>query len=360
MAATGPAWDWEMRWGREKRWLGRLLVLLLLGLVIAVSSIALTLCSQQQASVVERSVGSVPIANTKAEAEASAAKALADLLVKNGMSPEEAGRVAQKAATELLGDLSRDTSGEMARKFGEWIRASRAPQSATDVREKSAAVLPYIKSALERGLKALTVPANAAVIVASLTGDALTEIGKGFFVGLGGLPWDLLKEWITGPSGNDRPIVVNCTSCPEKQPPDKQPPVQATPCPKCPEGVTPCPKCREAVTRVFEIRFASGQSSVAKDNPEVARAAEEALRFKDATVLLWAHTDTRASETYNQDLSWKRADAVRSALTKKNVSDERIRVAPMGEREPPVRTEDNVDKAANRVVRIEVRSASGP
>lgn len=351
MPATGPAWDLEMRWGREKRWLGRLLVLLLLSLVIAVTSIALTLRSQQEASVRERS-----------EATTAATKALTDLLVKKGMSAEEAGRVAQKAATELLDDLLRDTSGEMARKFAEWIRASSAPSSAQDVREKSAAVLPYIKSALGRGLQALTVPANGAAIVADLAGDALAEIGKGFFGTLGGLPWDLLKEWIMRPSGNDRPIVVNCTSCPKPER-EKQPPEPVTPCPKCPGGVTPpCPKCPQAVTREFEIRFAHNKSDVEQktQNDEVANAAQEALRFKDATVLLWAHTDRTGSERHNQELSQKRARSVLDALVKENVARNRIREAPMGEYEPPVGTKDNIPEAKNRVVKIEVRSAGGP
>ena len=154
----------------------------------------------------------------KQRQRAAATKSLTDLLVKKGSECRGSKTRSRSEATKaLFEDLSRDTSGEMARKFGDWIRASSAPSSAQDVREKSAAVLPYIKSALERGFEAAAVPANAAVIVASLTGDALAEIGKGFFGGLGALPWDLLKEWITRPSGNDRPIVVNCTSCPDSR-----------------------------------------------------------------------------------------------------------------------------------------------
>lgn len=353
-----PTWDREIR---EKRWLGMLLVLPFLILVIAVCSIAVTLRSQQEARVVERSVGSVPIANTKEEAQAAATKALTDLLAKEGVTAEEANKVAQGAAQALLKDLSHDPSGEMARKFGEWIRASRAPSSAQDVREKSAAVLPYIKSALESGLKALTLPSNAAKVVADLTGDALAEIGKGFFGGLGGLPWDLLKEWITRPSGNDRPIVVNCTSCPKPER-EKQPPEPVTPCPKCPGGATPCPKCPQAEIHKFEIRFNPDQSRVehVTQKAEVAKAAQEALRSKDATVLLWAHTDTTASEDHNQDLSRKRAKSVLDALIKAKVAPNRIRLAPMGEYEPPVGTKDNTPEPGNRVVKIEVRSAGGP
>ena len=355
-----PTWDWEKTWGREMRWLGMLLVLPFLILVIAVSSIALTLRSQQEARVVERSVGSVPIANTEAEARKSATKALTDLLVKNGVSAEEASKVAQGAAQALLKDLSHDTSGEMARKFGDWIRASRAPKDAQDVREKSAAVLPYIKSALESGLKVLTLPSNAAKVVADLTGDALAEIGKGFFGGLGALPWDFLKEWITRPSGSDRPIVVNCTSCPKPER-EKQPPEPVTPCPKCPGGATPCPTCPQTVTHNFEIRFNPNQSRVehVTQKAEVAKAAQEASRSKDATVLLWAHTDTKASEAHNQRLSSQRGESVRDALIAEKVAANRIHVAPMGEHELPLRTDDNVDKPENRVVKIEVRS-SGP
>ena len=139
-------------------------------------------------------------------------------------------------------------------------------------------------------------------------------------------------------------------------------------CTKGGQPIVPCPisgpgtaTCPNLVVREIEIEFAPDQYRL--DTPSQRQQIEIAARdahSPDATVLLWAHTDTTASETHNQHLARQRASEVQSALVGAGVPIERIRVAPMGEYNSPVRTADNVREARNRVVKIEVRSAAHP
>ena len=67
------------------------------------------------------------------------------------------------------------------------------------------------------------------------------------------------------------------------------------------------------------------------------------------------HTDRLGAESYNDDLSLKRAQIVKAKLVEQQVPESSISVAGRGEREPLVPTADEVAEPRNRRVEISVR-----
>ena len=81
---------------------------------------------------------------------------------------------------------------------------------------------------------------------------------------------------------------------------------------------------------------------------EIDRTATVLNRYPQTTILVSGHTDRSGSETYNQQLSERRAQAVRDALVNRGVDPRRLRVVGYGESRPI-----SSDPAANR--RVELR-----
>jgi outer membrane protein OmpA-like peptidoglycan-associated protein len=69
-------------------------------------------------------------------------------------------------------------------------------------------------------------------------------------------------------------------------------------------------------------------------------------------VKLVGHADRSGSDTYNQALSLRRANAVKGALVREGVSESMIAVDGRGESEPMVPTADGVREPQNRRVNI--------
>ena len=67
---------------------------------------------------------------------------------------------------------------------------------------------------------------------------------------------------------------------------------------------------------------------------EIDRTATVLNRYPQTTILVEGHTDSRGSETYNQQLSERRAQAVRDALVSRGVDPRRLRVIGYGESQP--------------------------
>lgn len=93
--------------------------------------------------------------------------------------------------------------------------------------------------------------------------------------------------------------------------------------------------------------------------PESAREfdnikREIAMRVAPEVVVV-GHADLMGTETYNDDLSRRRALAVREALLAVGVPRVRIDLAARGKREPLVHTPDGIPYVRNRRVEIRVR-----
>jgi len=67
---------------------------------------------------------------------------------------------------------------------------------------------------------------------------------------------------------------------------------------------------------------------------EISRIAAVLNRYPHTTIQVAGHTDQRGSQSYNQQLSWNRAMAVKSALVKQGVNPQRISTVGYGETQP--------------------------
>ncbi len=83
---------------------------------------------------------------------------------------------------------------------------------------------------------------------------------------------------------------------------------------------------------------------------ELQRVADVLRRYPETTIVVEGHTDSRGSDAYNQVLSEKRAQAVRTALVEMGVAAERIEAVGYGESRPI-----SSDDAVNRRVSITIR-----
>lgn len=84
----------------------------------------------------------------------------------------------------------------------------------------------------------------------------------------------------------------------------------------------------------------------------VQEAAGEYRRTGSARVSVNGHTDLSGSDTYNQDLSERRAETVRQELVRVGVPTSAISTVAEGESDPAVQTADGVREARNRRVEI--------
>jgi len=67
---------------------------------------------------------------------------------------------------------------------------------------------------------------------------------------------------------------------------------------------------------------------------EIDRTANVLNRYPQTTILVAGHTDSSGSESYNQQLSERRAQAVRDALVNRGVDPRRLQVIGYGESQP--------------------------
>lgn len=84
---------------------------------------------------------------------------------------------------------------------------------------------------------------------------------------------------------------------------------------------------------------------------KIARAMQEQPGFR---VRIEGHTDAIASEAYNQTLSEKRAEAVRSALIERGVDPERLEARGFGEVRPIAPNDTPEGRAENRRIEFKV------
>ncbi|MBU1657929.1 DUF1566 domain-containing protein [bacterium] len=77
-------------------------------------------------------------------------------------------------------------------------------------------------------------------------------------------------------------------------------------------------------------------------------------------VTLYCHTDRKYTSEYNIDLSKRRCEATASIFVKHGISRDRIVFIPMGESQPLIATEDDMNEPANRRVEIEFAQNTNP
>jgi OOP family OmpA-OmpF porin len=134
-----------------------------------------------------------------------------------------------------------------------------------------------------------------------------------------------------------------------------QPAAAVTP----PPPVTPPPAAPAAppppVARDFTVYFATNSATLTPSARDIVRQAANTAQQTQATrINVVGHTDTTGSARYNQNLSQRRAAAVRAELIADGVPPDQIITSGAGETGLAVPTADHVNEPRNRRVVISV------
>ncbi|PYE38358.1 OmpA family protein [Psychrobacter fozii] len=142
-------------------------------------------------------------------------------------------------------------------------------------------------------------------------------------------------------------VVPNCPAPVVTPPPIVQPTV---------------PVLAEKVTIELEVLFETDKSIVRPEYySKVSELAAFMVKYPNTVVTIEGHTDSRASDSYNQALSQRRVDAVKEVLiTQFSVAPERLTAIGYGESQPRASNDNAEGRQLNRrvVAVVEERTSS--
>lgn len=140
---------------------------------------------------------------------------------------------------------------------------------------------------------------------------------------------------------------------------------------ECPDEAGPATNngCPEPTKRVMEelnqhsrtILFDLNRATIRRDASEetLNAIAEIMQRYPNTTFLIEGHTDNTGEESYNQQLSERRAEAVRNYLIEQGVSEEDLEASGFGESQPIAPNNTRQGRQENRRVEISVVDEDG-
>ena len=121
---------------------------------------------------------------------------------------------------------------------------------------------------------------------------------------------------------------------------------------------TPTP--RGLVLTLGDVLFDTGRAEL---NPGAGRKLDQLAQFlvehKERRVQIDGFTDSIGTEAYNDDLSRRRADAVKSALTSRGVDSSRISTEGYGKSYPVANNSDSGGRQLNRRVEVVIGGING-
>lgn len=121
---------------------------------------------------------------------------------------------------------------------------------------------------------------------------------------------------------------------------------------------TPTP--RGLVLTLGDVLFDTGRAEL---NPGAARKLDQLAQFlnehKDRRVQIDGFTDSVGSDAYNEDLSQRRADAVKAALLSRGVDASRIGTEGYGKAYPVANNNDSGGRQLNRRVEVVIGGEDG-
>jgi outer membrane protein OmpA-like peptidoglycan-associated protein len=85
---------------------------------------------------------------------------------------------------------------------------------------------------------------------------------------------------------------------------------------------------------------------------EIDRTAQVLSKYPQTKIRIEGHTDNKGSETYNMDLSQRRADAFKNALAVRGVDPARLQTIGLGESMPVADNESEAGRQMNRRVTV--------
>jgi outer membrane protein OmpA-like peptidoglycan-associated protein len=117
---------------------------------------------------------------------------------------------------------------------------------------------------------------------------------------------------------------------------------------------------RGLVLTLGDVLFDTGQATL---KPGAARTVDALVTFlnenPERNVLIEGFTDSVGSDAFNLDLSQRRADAVRAALTTEGIPGTRIRTVGFGEQYPVASNDTPAGRQQNRRVEIVISDPQG-
>ena len=121
-----------------------------------------------------------------------------------------------------------------------------------------------------------------------------------------------------------------------------------------PAPIPPAPMAEPApIVRSYLVFFEFDRSDLTSDAQRIVETAARSATTADVTRIdVTGHADRAGAPRYNQRLSMRRAEAVRSELIRNGVPQSEIAIVAKGESEPLVPTRDGVREAQNRRVEI--------
>ena len=121
----------------------------------------------------------------------------------------------------------------------------------------------------------------------------------------------------------------------------------------CPDEI---PKELEKFTGVIEgILFDTGKATIKKQSlPKLDNAVDVLKKFPHVRMEISGHTDDRGSEESNQDLSQRRADAVKQYFIDHGIGSDRLETRGAGEAEPRESNKTRKGRSKNRRIEFKV------
>jgi len=115
---------------------------------------------------------------------------------------------------------------------------------------------------------------------------------------------------------------------------------------------------RLVITLSGSVLFETDEAELMQSAQRRLDTVAEALNAQDGSeFVVEGHTDSRGSDSYNEDLSQRRADAVRTYLVSQGVDSNRIRAVGRGESDPVAENDSPEGRANNRRVGIIVNQS---
>lgn len=134
----------------------------------------------------------------------------------------------------------------------------------------------------------------------------------------------------------------------------REPPTKAPACPAC---VCPeCPVRKKIVLR--NVYFDFDLTTIRPDAVPILNETVEVLKRENGpfTLILEGHTDSRGTDSYNDDLAKRRSEAVKKYLIEHGVAADKIRTVSFGESKPAATNNTAEGRALNRRVEQKVEN----
>ncbi len=104
------------------------------------------------------------------------------------------------------------------------------------------------------------------------------------------------------------------------------------------------------------VNFDFDQANITEDSRDILEVAYQAMNARpDVLVEISGHTDNVGSDEYNQDLSLRRAQAVKNWLEQRGVRSDRMRTVGKGEMEPIADNDTDEGRTENRRIEFYVQ-----